>query len=237
MTRRTAEPEKLLIDGLRRIMETDADARALIEKRFDCIVSLLGVYMDEIELFNPAYGLVGAKTRDALILRHILDSLAPLGILYRLLKKAPSPCLADAGSGAGLPGIPLAVSLPGTPVTLIERMGRRSGFLRNSLALLGLANTRVAETEIRREKPASFGLIVFRAFKPLETEMLKTLFRILLPGGFLAAYKGKRELIEAETAAILKNPPPNFSTSVEIIPCPVPFLEEERHLVVIGREG
>jgi 16S rRNA (guanine527-N7)-methyltransferase len=73
-----------------------------------------------------------------------------------------------------------------------------------------------------------FDLVVFRAFRPLEPGILKGLFRLLRPGGVLAAYKGRREKIEAEMDAVRA-----MTGSWEAVPCPVPFLEEERHLVVI----
>jgi 16S rRNA (guanine527-N7)-methyltransferase len=70
--------------------------------------------------------------------------------------------------------------------------------------------------------------VVFRAFRPLDPAILKGLFRLLREGGVLAAYKGRREKIAAEMDAVRAMAGP-----WETLPCPVPFLEEERHLVVI----
>ena len=111
---------------------------------------ILQKYIEEIELFNQAYGLVKVKDRDELIVKHILDSLAPLELITQLLKKSTCISLepwqiADVGSGAGFPGIPLAAHLPSAEFTLIERMGRRAGFLRNCIAVLGLSNVQVEE--------------------------------------------------------------------------------------------
>jgi 16S rRNA (guanine527-N7)-methyltransferase len=77
--------------------------------------------------------------------------------------------------------------------------------------------------------PGRFRLVCFRAFRPLEPRILKGLFRLCVPeGGILAAYKGRREKIEAGMAAAGKAAGP-----WEVLPCPVPFLAEERHLLVI----
>ncbi|MDR1277797.1 MAG: class I SAM-dependent methyltransferase, partial [Treponema sp.] len=171
--------DQTLEAGLAEMKESDPDMAALFGSRGDAIARLLATYMAEIERFNPAYGLVGAKDRQELAVKHILDSLAPLGIMRRLLRSFPPPhTIADAGSGAGLPGIPLAICLPQTQVILIERMGRRAGFLRNALAVLGLSNVRVEETEMEKAPPGRCHIVTFRAFRPLEPRLLKGLFRL-----------------------------------------------------------
>ena len=194
------------------------------------VLPLLSKYIAEIERFNPAYGLVKVRDRREIIVKHILDSLSPLALFSRLIESRPA--LADVGSGAGLPGIPLAIALPGVSFTLIERMGRRAGFLRNCLAALGLSNVTVEEAEMEKAAPGRFDLIVLRAFRPLEAPVLKGMVRLLLPNGIIAAYKGRRQAAEEELrAAEAQVPAVPFSR--EIIPLEVPFLNEERHLALI----
>jgi 16S rRNA (guanine527-N7)-methyltransferase len=221
--------KKLLRDGLAQLMSQNETAATVLEKNFDEKLAKLCRYIEEIELFNPAYGLVGTNNTEELIIKHILDSLAPLGIIAETLNQFDNPLLADAGSGAGLPGIPLAICLD-QPFTLIERMGRRAGFLRNTLAVLGLDNTEVEEKDVEKARPNRYSLITFRAFRPLDTAMLKTLFKLLVPGGVLAAYKGKAEKIDEEMSAIesLCGGWKSYQTAV-------PFLDEERHLVIIKK--
>ena len=199
----------------------------------DNIVKLLSRYIDEIELFNPAYGLVKVQDRRELIVKHILDSLAPLDILRRLHE---NPRIADVGSGAGLPGIPLAVCMPGAEFTLVERMGRRAGFLRNVQAVLALANVRVEEAEMERLPPACFDIVVFRAFRPLEPDIYKGLSRLLAPGGFLAAYKGRRESLAEEMSRLLDKLNKGTAAAWEALPLKVPFLEDPRHLLLIRQD-
>jgi len=198
--------------------------------------SLLNRYINEIELFNPAYGLVGAADTEELIIKHILDSLAPMGIIFRLLTSLRQNSdaafqyqIADAGSGAGLPGIPLAIAMPQYEFTLIERMGRRAGFLCNTKAVLSLSNVTIEESEIEKAPQGRFDLVTFRAFKPLEPKLLKTLFNLCKPDGIIAAYKGRREKIELEME-------PLTGIQWEMIPYSVPFLDEERHILVIKRD-
>jgi 16S rRNA (guanine527-N7)-methyltransferase len=199
------------------------------------LAALLSRYCDEIELFNPAYGLTAAKSRQELIIKHILDSLAPLNIIRRLIAEdSIPPCIADVGSGAGLPGIPLALALPGVSFSLIERMGRRVGFLRNTAAVLPLPNVEILETEMEKAPPATAGVVCFRAFHPLTPKILKKLFRLLKPNACIAAYKGRREAIDAEMSPLLPVLAQQ-NAKWSIVPCPVPFLEDERNLVLIRR--
>jgi 16S rRNA (guanine527-N7)-methyltransferase len=245
-----AEADGILDGGLRSLGQADPLVETLLRRRPDT-KSLLGAYIEEIERFNPAYGLVSVRDRKELVIRHILDSLAPLGIIARLCAERNgisagadsesdnihSCSIADAGSGAGLPGIPLAVVLREASFTLIERMGRRAGFLRGALAVLGLANVTVREEDLERaarRTPACFNLVVFRAFRPLEGPVLKGLFALLEPGGSLAAWKGRRDRITAEMAAAEKDGV--GPGAWEARPLRVPFLDEERHLVTVRRE-
>ncbi|MCL2479614.1 MAG: 16S rRNA (guanine(527)-N(7))-methyltransferase RsmG [Treponema sp.] len=193
-------------------------------------LDLLKKYIQEIELFNEAYGLVKVKDRDEIIIKHILDSLAPLELLEKNELLNLKIKIADVGSGAGLPGIPLAICLPDTQFTLIERMGRRAGFLRNCAAILGLDNVKTEEIEMEKAGSAEFDIAVFRAFRPLTPEILRGLLRLLKPDGILAAWKGRlenarEEMLEAEKTAAIR---------WRIVPVKVPFLEEERHLTIIG---
>jgi len=236
----------------------------------------LARYGEEIELWNPAYGLVGAEG-DELVVKHLLDSLAPLAIIRGLLDRVaearglpdgggagasevrgaatvPAPGgatfgaawaaaadsgapagsagpatlrLADLGTGAGLPGIPLALAMPDVEVSLVERMGRRVRFLENERAVLGLANVQIQEREVERAE-GRFDLLTFRAFRPFERKLFKRVFALCEPDGFVVAYKGRRDKAEAELPEIA-----GLFSSAEILPVAVPFLTDERCVVVL----
>ncbi len=213
----------LLKDGLSEIFKgtREMEAADSLDPPLDALLN----YIREIELFNPAYKLVGTQDRRELIVKHILDSVSGAPIISQY---APCGDIADAGSGAGLPGIPLAICMPARRFTLIERMGRRAGFLRNTQAVLGLKNVDIEEREIEKAENARFSAVSFRAFTPLTENALKSLFRLLTPDGVLIAYKGRREALEQELAAL-----PSSAVSADIIPIYVPFLEEERHIAVL----
>jgi 16S rRNA (guanine527-N7)-methyltransferase len=187
-------------------------------------VALLERYIKELELWNPRYGLVNAEGDD-LIIRHILDSLAGVKTMQGL---APS-VVADIGSGAGLPGIPLAIMLPNIRFHLVERSGKRTGFLRNIILTLGLVNVSVIE-ETMEKLTDRYEVVTFRGFSPFQNYLMKHLRKILCEDkGTILAYKGRRELIEEELDSLDED----TLRETSIINVDVPFLDEERHLVIM----
>lgn len=190
----------------------------------------LGRYAAAIEAWNPAYGLVGASG-DELVVKHVLDSLAPLGRIRSLLAEAGAAgapaSLVDLGTGAGLPGIPLSLALPGTPVTLLDRMTRRIRFLEAMVAELPLPDAVIVEEQVERAK-GSYGVVTFRAFRPFERKLFKKVFSVCAPGGFVVAYKGRLERARAELAEI-----EGLYAEAIVEPLTVPFLPDERCLVVM----
>jgi 16S rRNA (guanine527-N7)-methyltransferase len=148
------------------------------------------------------------------------------------LESVASWCFADVGSGAGLPGIPLAISLSDGEkygFTLIERMGRRAGFLRNTKAILGMNQISIEEGEMEKSPQGRFHLITFRGLEPA---LLKTLFRLLVPGGALFTYKGRQETIMPELHAGA-----SCIGGWDLIPLSIPLLEEERYMVILRPPG
>ena len=184
-------------------------------------VVLLEKYLSELELWNPHYKMI-AETGN-LVTRHIIDSLAALSLIRALAPRS----LADIGSGAGLPGIPLAIWLENCNVTLVERSGRRAGFLRNVVLSLGLSRISVEEKPVE-QIVGQFDLITFRAFSPIDGKLLDSLEKILAPHGVIAAYKGRRDTIEDELSTVSGR-----FEDVNIQALEVPGLDEERHLVTI----
>lgn len=202
---------KILEDGLDRLnLEYTKKQTKLINR-----------YVSEIEMWNSRYGLVNA-VGETLMTKHILDSLT--GVEH--IRSLGAQTLADVGSGAGLPGIPLAIMLPDLKITLIERSGKRVRFLRSVQALLGLPNLEVIEADLKNVQD-KYDLVTFRAFKPIEPGIVTLLTKILNESGKLVAYKGKMENINLEIEMVK-----DLVKLEKIIPVSVPGLNDERNLVI-----
>lgn len=217
-----------LIEGLKKCGIPEAICADLAQK--------MEAYIKEIILFNSAYNLTNTSDRDELVVRHIFDSLVAWPKIAELAGKGPV-LLADIGSGGGLPGIPLAAAFSlltdfsSLRFELVERMEKRCAFLENCAAILGLKNFTVVNSEAERLPEAAYDLITFRAFRPLDKKMTKTLLRIVKPQGYLCAYKAKETSIKEEMAAITALVP-----DYEVQPLNVPGLEDsERNLVIIRK--
>ena len=198
----------------------------------DPVLKRLTRLFDEIELFNPVYSLVNAQGED-LVVRHILDCLAPVPLM-----KAAAPEglgeMADLGSGSGLPGLVLASALEDSRFSLVERMGRRAGFLRNTVAAMGLSDrVSVVQKDLSMVHD-SYDALTFRAFRPFK-DIISDLDRILRPGGFIFAYKSSDENIREELDVVSSYAGSRFSC--DVMDYGVPFLDARRRLLVLRREG
>ena len=179
-------------------------------------------YLDLLARWNRTYNLTAIRDPADMVVLHLLDSLS----MHTHAGGIAS--LADLGTGAGLPGIPLAIALPGLQVTLVESNGKKARFLREAVRSLGLNNTRVAESRAEAlDMPAAFEAITARAMATL-ADILAVGGHLLAPDGRLLAMKGARP--DAEIAAL-----PEAWCVEAVHPLAVPGLEAERHLVVVGR--
>ena len=201
-------------------------------KSDDVLAKRLSKFYDEIALFNPTYALVNASARE-LVTRHLLDCLAPAPLMAKEASNfGPSVKVADLGSGAGLPGIVLASAFLGWDFTLVERMGRRAGFLRNTLAVLGLSKqVQVVQQDLSMVQN-QYNVITFRAFRPFK-DIVLDLDRILLPKGKIFAYKSSDENIEQEIQS-LESLAPNVFTS-RVVSYEVPYCEAKRQLLIVEK--
>lgn len=206
------------------------------EEKIESLWEKMEQYISELILYNSAYNLTNTSDHDELVVRHIYDSLSAYSQIEKLIEQqkqvgVESVILADIGSGGGLPGIPLAAAFPEYNFKLVERMTKRCSFLENCAAIFGLKNVEVINSEAERAPQEAFDIVVFRAFRPLDDKMTKTLLRLTKTGGILAAYKAKIENIRDEMNGISTLVP-----EYEILPLKVPYLDDtERNLVLIKK--
>ena len=200
--------------------ELGRDATALGVALADAQVATLERYLDLLEKWNRVYNLTAIRERSRMVTHHLLDSLAVLPHLR-------GPRVLDVGSGAGLPGIPIAVANPALQVTLLESNHKKSAFLTQAVAELQLANVQVVTERVESWQPeARFDTIVSRAFAELG-EFVSLAGRLLAARGVLAAMKGVHPFEEIERL------PQGFWVQ-QVVRLRVPGLDAERHLVLMG---
>ena len=145
-------------------------------------------YLSTLLLWSRRLSLTGATTARELVRRHILDSLPAARFVH------PHSHVADLGSGAGFPGIPLAIACPGASVTLVESRRKRANFLREVARSARLENVEVSEGRaevIAKERRAAYDVVISRAV--WETAAFLRVSAPLLKGGGVAiAMKGPK---------------------------------------------
>jgi 16S rRNA (guanine527-N7)-methyltransferase len=183
----------------------------------------LARYLALMLRWNATYNLTAIRDPREMVTKHLLDSLAMVPAVHGVAT------LADLGTGPGLPGIPLAIAVPGLHVTLVESAGKKARFMREALRTLGLGNAEVAESRIEAlDRPGAFQAITARALATLP-QILALGGHLPAPDGVLLAMKGARP--DDEIAAL----PPGWTVR-DILPLVVPGLDAERHLVTVGRD-
>lgn len=199
----------LLADGLAAMridLPPDAQARLL-------------AYLDLLAKWNHAYNLTAVRDPREMVSRHLLDSLAVLPFVH-------GDTLADLGSGAGLPGIPLAIARAGLAVTLVESNGKKARFLREAVRGLPLANVQVVQARVQ-DAAGRFDTVTARAFASL-ADMLAWGGHLLAPDGRWLALKGRVDA--TEIAAV-----PGAFQVLATHPLRVPGIEGERHVIELAR--
>lgn len=169
--------------------------------------------------WSAVYNLTAVRDPGEMVVRHLLDSLAVAPFLK-------GPEVLDIGTGAGLPGIPLALACPDFHFVLLDSNAKKTRFLVQAAAELGLANVEVVHGRVEKYRGArKFDTILSRAFGRI-ADMLAASGHLAAPGGRFLAMKGRYP--EEELAAL----PPGYAVrAVERLS--VPGLNAARHVVII----
>ena len=147
----------------------------------------------DIAQYGEELGLVGPRELDRLWTRHILNS----ALLARLVGPGT---LADIGSGAGFPGLVVAIMRPDVACTLIEPLGRRATWLEDEAGRLGLQNVTVLNQRAEEVLGQRYGFVTARAVSALKT-LIPLVVPLVRPGGELVLMKGERVDQEIRDAA------------------------------------
>jgi 16S rRNA (guanine527-N7)-methyltransferase len=175
-------------------------------------------YLALLAKWNKTYNLTAIHDPERMLTHHILDSLA-------IASHVGAGPLLDVGSGAGLPGIPLAIMRPGLKVTLLDASQKKCGFMRQATIELKLPNVTVVHGRVEDFQPAGgFPQVVSRAFSDL-SEFVRLTRHLVAEGGEWLAMKGlypNEEIAQLKGARVTRD-----------VPLHVPGLDADRHLIVM----
>lgn len=174
-------------------------------------------YLQLLQRWNKFYNLTAVRNPDEMLVVHLWDSLS-------VAPHVKGEYLLDVGSGAGLPGIPLAVLYPEQHWTLLDTNGKKTRFIQQAVGELRLRNVTVVQTRVESWTPPQlFNGIISRAFSSL-LEFVQTSGQHLTPDGVLYAMKGRYPMEEITDL-------PQEWDVVSSHTLQVPNLHAERHLL------
>jgi len=217
-------------------MSGDADAvlraglSALGLSLSDAQVRQLLDYQSLIGKWNKVYNLTAVRDPAEMLTHHLLDSLAAVAPLQRHVqgRGLAAASLLDVGSGAGLPGVVLAICCPNLAVTCVDTVGKKAAFIKQAALAMGLGNLTGLHARVET-LTQPFDVICSRAFASL-ADFTSWSQAALAPGGVWMALKGKHP---AEELALL---PPGVAV-FHVEPLTVPGLDAERCIIWLQKAG
>jgi len=177
-------------------------------------------YLELMQKWNKAYNLTAIRDPQQMLVRHLLDSLA-------VVPHIAQTDLIDVGSGGGLPGIPLAILSPQQAITTLDSNSKKTRFQSQVKIELGLTNLEVIHGRVEALENRQFSQVISRAFASI-IDMVTLSQGLLAEKGVFLAMKGRYP--DAELAEL----PLQFRLQ-QSYALHIPGLEEERHLLVLGR--
>lgn len=187
----------------------------LIDQQIDALLNFIQL----ITKWNKAYNLTAVRDPLDMISLHLLDSLA-------ILPYVRLPRVADIGTGAGLPGIPLAICMPDCHFTLVDSNSKKTRFVQQAVLELKLKNVEVLHSRVELLKPDSlYSTVISRAFASM-SDILQLTGHLLTDDGLLLAMKG--QIPEQELAQLNLN--------YDVISLKVPGVEAERCLICMEKQ-
>ena len=197
----------ILIDGLEQLKIELADEQ----------VDKLMAYLTLLQKWNKVYNLTAIRDPEEMLIKHLLDSLA-------VLPHIKENRIIDVGTGGGVPGIPLAICFPEKQVDLLDSNSKKTRFLIQAKAELGLVNTQVIYSRVEEYKPEPlYDAVISRAFASIQ-DMLDWTHHLLPVGGIWWAMKAQKEFEDLTKL-------PGLVKIEDVIELHVPKLEAERMLV------
>jgi 16S rRNA (guanine527-N7)-methyltransferase len=182
--------------------------------------SRFAAHLELVAKWNRVHNLTAVRETEQMVVLHLLDSLSLLPHL------GAARTVLDVGTGAGFPGVPVAIARPDIAVTLLDSSHKKGAFLEQVRAELRLANALVACERVQDHRPAQpYDVVVSRAFSEL-ADFVAQAGHLVAPGGRLLAMKGVHPFEEIARV-------PATHRVARVLELAVPQLDAKRHLVVL----
>jgi len=184
-------------------------------------INKLMSYLTLLQKWNKVYNLTAIRDPEEMLVKHLLDSLAVVPFVQ-------GQRIIDVGTGGGLPGIPLAICYPDKQIDLLDSNSKKTRFLIQAKAELGLINTQVIHSRVEEYKPEPlYDGVISRAFAAME-DMLFWTHHLIPVNGTWWAMKGQKEF---EDLSKLEDKLPGLVKIEKVIELHVPSLNADRTLV------
>ncbi|WP_245153826.1 16S rRNA (guanine(527)-N(7))-methyltransferase RsmG [Allopusillimonas ginsengisoli] len=193
----------------------------------------LQAYIEQLQRWNRTYNLTALRHPDQMLVQHIFDSLSIVKPISEELYKntVNNPKIMDIGSGAGLPGVVLAIMRPEWQIECVDAVQKKMAFVRQMSGSLKLPNLQATHARVEQLGPANADIVVSRAFASL-ADFADLAGRHVASQGWLLAMKGQSP--DEEQAALQQQT--NWRVS-RLEPLHVPELDAQRCLVWMSRQG
>lgn len=212
------------------VLEQAAQALAL-ELSSEQKAKLL-LYVKQLHRWNKTYNLTAIKDMREMLIQHIVDSLAVIAPLKAAVgDKKEGLYIVDVGSGAGLPGIVLAIMEPTWEVQCIDSVEKKTAFMQQMRGVLEVSNLTALHCRIQDVSPLQCDILISRAFSSLGN-IIKWAGQHVVAGGVIAAMKGKLPNDELDEISHNASWQTELVTSID-----VPFLDADRCLVLLKKQG
>ena len=189
-------------------------------------------YLEQLNKWNKTYNLTAIRDQEQALIQHLFDSLSVVKTFQQRMhsRSITHPTIMDVGSGGGLPGVILAITMPDASVICVDAVEKKIAFIRHVASVLQLKNLKALHTRIEELPDADMDIVTSRAFASLK-DFANLSGKHVAVNGELVAMKGKQPLDEIselnETDWVVR----------EIETLDVPELDAERCLVWMQRKG
>lgn len=216
------------MSGMQAYLSRIREAMAALSIDGDTVhATLMLQYLEQLQRWNRTYNLTAIRDPERMLVQHVFDSLAVIPVL-RQISTRQDKRVVDVGSGAGLPGIILAICEPGWQLICVDAVQKKTAFIQQAAGILGLPNVHAVHGRIEAIEPLGADIVISRAFSSL-SDFVQISERHLSDSGMMLAMKG--HVLDEEHDELVRHTDWRIE---RVFPLQVPELDAQRCLIRLG---